>query len=75
MTSYAGRKSDFDEWLRGAEINRDSNLKLQYLAGWGINSDMANQIYREMVKYRRPPQNLFAGSSPMVQMLMASFGR
>jgi spermidine synthase len=75
MTSYAGQKSDFAEWLRGAEINRDNNLKLQYLAGWGINSDMANQIYREMVKYRRPPQNLFAGSPPMVQMLLASFGR
>ncbi len=27
-------------WIAGAEINRDRDLRLQYLGGWGINSSL-----------------------------------
>jgi spermidine synthase len=75
LATYGGQKADFDSWLAGSEINRDNNLRLQYLAGWGINSDMAHRIYVEMVKYRRPPENLFTGTGPLFQTLLASFQR
>jgi spermidine synthase len=69
FATYSGQKSDLEPWLRGAEINRDGDLRLQYIAGWGINSDMADYLYREMLRYRRPPVRLFTGSPQSVQSL------
>ncbi len=37
FATYAGRKPDLEPWLRNAQINRDRNLRLQYLAGMGLN--------------------------------------
>jgi len=37
FSTYTGRKADLGQWSAGADINRDSNLRLSYLAGWGIN--------------------------------------
>jgi spermidine synthase len=62
LATYSGRKSDLGPWLRGAPINHDRDLRLQYLAGWGINSAMADSLYREILRYRRPPSDIFAGS-------------
>jgi len=65
------------EWLpsrrssrAGAEINRDRDLRLQYLAGWGINSSLEDYIYRQMLCYRRLPRDLFTGSAERVQSLL-----
>ena len=71
FATYAGQKSDLAAWLEGAEINRDGDLRLQYLAGWGINSQLENTIYLQMLRYRRRPVNLFTGSVPRVQSLLA----
>ncbi len=62
FSTYAGAAPDLAQWLAGAEINRDSNLRLQYLAGWGINSTLQDVIYREIISRRRPPAGLFVGS-------------
>ena len=62
LATYSGRKSDLAPWLRGAPLNRDRDLRLQYLAGWGINSAMADSLYRTMLRFRRPPPDIFAGS-------------
>ena len=70
LATYAGQKSDLEPWYRGAELNRDRDLRLQYLAGWGINSSLEDVIYRQMLSYRRPPRNLFTGSAERVQSLM-----
>jgi spermidine synthase len=69
FSTYAGRSSDLEPWLRGAEINFDRNLRLQYLAGWGINSNLADYIYREIMRYRRPPGDLFVGSPQQVHSM------
>ena len=58
----------------GAEINRDGNLRLQYLAGLALNISMEGAIYNEMLGYRRFPQNLFVGSEARVRNLMYAFG-
>ncbi|HEX3880261.1 MAG TPA: fused MFS/spermidine synthase, partial [Bryobacteraceae bacterium] len=36
--TYAGQHSDLSKWTAGADINRDKDLRLQYIGGWGINS-------------------------------------
>ena len=68
-------KSDLGHWCDGADINHDNDLRLQYLGGWGINSDLADPIYRQMLVFRRAPVGLFGGSPDKVQAVMASFGR
>ena len=70
LATYAGQESDLRPWLKDAAINRDRDLRLQYLAGWSINSNLQDQIYREILKYRRPPSNLFTGSQQRVQALL-----
>jgi len=37
LGTYAGQGPDLGPWLKQAEINRDRNLRLQYLAGMGLN--------------------------------------
>src|ERR1017187_1988269 len=74
FSGYSGQKSDLGPWLAGAEINHDGDLRLQYLAGWGINSSQEDFIYQQMMKYRQPPTNLFAGSPQQVQTLISSMG-
>jgi spermidine synthase len=72
FSTYAGQKSDLGHWTKGAEINRDANLRLSYLAGWGINSSLEDYLYRQMLKYRKRPDNIFTGSAAQVQMLYAA---
>jgi spermidine synthase len=62
FSTYSGNASDLAPWLRGAPINHDRDLRLQYIAGWGINSAMADSLYREILRYRRLPAPIFAGS-------------
>jgi spermidine synthase len=72
FATYAGQAPDLEPWIRGADLNRDRDLRLQYLGGWGINSQMADYLYRQIVRYRKPPANLFTGSPERVQLLMGA---
>jgi len=74
FSTYAGQKSDLGAWYDGVELNLDRDLRLQYMGGWGINSRLEDVIYRQMLQYRRPPQNLFTGSPQRVQTLLYSLG-
>jgi len=49
-------------WLKDAEINHDLDLRLQYLAGLGLNSYKDAVIYDQMLVYRKFPEELFVGS-------------
>jgi spermidine synthase len=60
--TYAGHKTDMAGWLKGAALNRDRNLRLQYLAGLGLNLYQSDAIYRNMIKETRYPDGLFSGS-------------
>ena len=60
--TYAGNARDLAPWLKDAEINRDRNLRLQYLAGFRSNWYQSESIFSEMVVYRKFPGELFAGS-------------
>ena len=61
LSTYAGRAAELGPWLEDAEINRDRNLRLQYLAGLGINRYEQNLIYRQMLSYITYPEELFVG--------------
>ncbi|MGP8244862.1 MAG: spermidine synthase, partial [Bryobacteraceae bacterium] len=74
FATYAGRRSDLGAWVEGADINRDRDLRLQYLGGWGINSSLEDAIYRDMIHYRRPPDDLFQGSPERVAAALAQLG-
>src|SRR4029077_14656934 len=51
FATYAGRKPDLEPWLRGAQLNHDRNLRLQYLAGLSLDLYQADIIYSEMLRY------------------------
>ncbi len=59
FSTYAGSGRELQEWLRGAEINTDQNLRLQYLAGVGLNNYTAGDIFDEVAKFRTFPDALF----------------
>jgi len=69
LASYAGRNADLKEWLKGAAINTDRDLRLQYLAGMGVNANAQEQIYNELVEARRFPDGLFIASPETLGML------
>jgi spermidine synthase len=61
LGTYAGRGPDLRPWLEGAQVNRDRDLRLQYLAGLGLNLYEGEQIYAAMLAYRRFPEDVFVG--------------
>jgi spermidine synthase len=75
LSTYAGQDQDLKPWLQGAEINRDGNLRLQYMAGLAVNDNQEQTIYTDMLKYRQFPINLFAGSRETLQKLYGVISR
>ena len=69
FATYAGRASDLTQWLRDAAINRDRNLRMEYLAGIGLNLDDSAAIYAGMLAYRRFPEDLFSSAEGRVELL------
>jgi spermidine synthase len=70
FSTYAGSATDLQPWLRDAQINRDRNLRLQYLAGRGLNLYRAGDIFAEMLPFAQDPQGVFTGSDAAMQSLM-----
>ena len=73
FSTYSGSAADLAPYVRGAAVNTDADLKLSYLAGWGINSNLEDYLYRQMIKYRSIPVNVFTGSPEKLAPLMNSF--
>jgi spermidine synthase len=67
--TYAGRSADMAGWLSDAAINTDRNLRLQYLAGLGLNLYHADIIYKAMIAESQYPEDLFEGSPETLQAL------
>jgi spermidine synthase len=75
FSNYAGMKSDLAPWLADAAINRDRNLRLQYLAGMGFNLYQSEAIYADMLQYSQWPSDLFIGSDATKQQLRSAILR
>lgn len=68
--TFAGQAADYKPWLADAQINHDRNLRLEYLAGKGLNLYHADTIFAEMLPYGRDPQGIFSGSPELMTDLM-----
>ncbi len=73
LSIYTSDASDLEPWIRGAQINHDGDLRLSYLAGWGINSQISDALYQRMLQYRHPPLRLLVGSPQSVYQYLAAF--
>jgi spermidine synthase len=70
FSNYAGTPRDLAPWLADAQINRDRNLRLQYLAGLGAHLYESDRIYADMLRYSTTdPQDLFEGSDATLASL------
>ena len=69
FATYAGRASDLKHWLQGAAINRDRNLRMEYLAGFGLNADDSAAIYASMLAFRRFPADIFLSAEGRLDSL------
>jgi spermidine synthase len=74
LATYAGQAVDLRAWLRGAPINRDRDLRLQYLAGMSLNQNGAEFIYDDMLLHRRFPDGLFIASGSRKEALRKALG-
>jgi len=75
LATYAGQALDLKPWLKDAEINRDRNLRLQYLAGMGLNYHLSGLIFSELLAYYRFPDELFIGSEGRLEELRKALGK
>jgi spermidine synthase len=80
LGTYAADTQSLSAWLAGAERNRDRNLRLQYLAGRGINAFAAPAIFAALVgDGPRLPASVFTGTaaelSELEQRLAARRGQ
>ena len=75
LATYAGRASDLQPMTAGVPVNNDLNMRLQYLAGLGLNSNSGASIYREIVSHRRFPEDLLTGAGEPMAQLQEIIGR
>ena len=72
ISTYAGRAQDLKPWLTDAHVNTDMDLRLQYMAGMGLNWNNAPAIKQQMGNYLQYPQGLFKASPELLQQLQSA---
>ena len=75
LATYAGQAPLLKEWSRGAQINTDRNLRLQYLAGMWLNSNMGERILSSILAHYRFPDQTFVGSPEGIHALKQALDR
>ncbi len=69
FATFAASREDLTEWLAGAVINRDRNLRMQYLAGLGMDHDQAAEIFSSMTARTRFHADMFANTEGRLDSL------
>lgn len=69
FATYAARREDLTGWLTGTPINRDRNLRMQYLAGLGMDYDDAATIFSSMTANARFPTGVFTSAEGRLDSL------
>jgi spermidine synthase len=75
LATYTGQAPLLTEWLRGAQINTDRNLRLQYLAGLSLNAHTPEQIRSSILVHYRFPDRTFVGSPESILLLKQALFR
>ncbi len=53
FSTFSAQNSDLQPWFHGAEITTDRDLRLRYLAGWGIDSQLESVVYNQLRRFFR----------------------
>jgi spermidine synthase len=69
VSTFAARGDQLKPWLADVQINKDKNLRLQYLAGFSLNMYDQAGIYSQMIQSRTYPEGLFTGSPETIAQL------
>jgi spermidine synthase len=69
LSTYTACGTDLKPWTQNAQLNRDRDLRLQYLAGMYFNSYLSTTILQDILAYYRFPENLFTGSPMNIDAL------
>ena len=70
MSTFAADARSLEAWLAGAARNTDRNLRLQYLAGGGLNVFAAGEIFSALVGSGSTlPPRLFTGTPAQLEEL------
>ncbi len=69
LATFAARAADLHPWTQNAQLNRDRDLRLQYLAGMYFNSYLGTTILHNILAYYRFPEDLFTGSPENIDLL------
>lgn len=75
FSTFAAQAPALAPWMADAQINRDKNLRLQFLAGMSLNHYDQGPIYADLIRYRKYPEGLFTGSPERLDRIrMATMG-
>jgi spermidine synthase len=74
FSTFAATGAQLGPWLEDAQINRDRNLRLQYLAGFALNLHEEAAIYRHIREATAYPTDSFLGSAPQLATLRTAIG-
>ena len=74
FSTFAGNEPMLRPWLADAQINRDRNLRLQFLAGMSLNMYDQAGIYSQMLQYRKYPDGLFTGTPERLSQIRMATG-
>ena len=70
LSTFAADATSLEPWLAGAELNTDRNLRLQYLAGEGLNALAAGAIFAAMTSSEPSVSpKLFTGTPAQLEEL------
>lgn len=74
LATYAGNAPYMRSWMKGAQVNTDINLRLQYLAGLSLNSYQGGRLLDGILKHYEFPLEVFQGS-PFLQRKLKDYLR
>jgi spermidine synthase len=74
LATYAGRRRDLAAWIEGTELNRDRNLRLQYLAGLQLDTHAGTDTHHLMIGLRTFPDDMVSGREETLAALRPLMG-
>jgi spermidine synthase len=75
LATYAGQAPLLKEWTKGAQLNTDRNLRLQFLAGMSLNTYIGDGILTSILAHYKFPDKTFVGSPERIQALKQALER
>jgi hypothetical protein len=71
--TFAAHSSQLTGYLADAQLNRDRNLRLQYLSGMAVNTYDQALIYSQLISGGSWKDDLFTGDPELVAAVKAQF--